>query len=599
MSYINPNSDIYVLHDIPLDPTQDNTLWFANLSAQTSYFTSKAKYQFTKQTYQRVKRGYIRLQKRAEDLYDCNYLMFRNTAYGTKWFYAFLDSVDYINDSVCEIRYTIDPMQTWFFDYLLEQCLVIREHSQSDNIGDNLVPEDVNLGEYVSGFPYQTDYFTDWKIVLVSTSKLVDSSGHVLPIQQVPDGGFWGGVYGACNYYYFPATATGISDIKTILNDLGIFNKPENIVAMFMLPSAMLPVNSPPYDTAADSLASQRSIIQDYTLPFNERGEIGTNNTIVTANYCVFNGYQPKNKKLYTYPYNYFVAYNNQGELQEFKYEYFPKDPTTNNAIIFDIVCDGSMEPTIVCIPVGYMQMWGTSSAENDYTKAISISNFPKCTWATNDLGAKLVQGGISLALLAATKGVSIPGAYSAQHIATEPLKVETAGELPPTQSLANRNWVANNLPVQNIHDKVDIKMQPGDAIAAGFIARSVFNSHTRPSLGRGNSMFVAGGMDFFFKPVFLAAPFAEIVDNYFQCYGYACNKVKIPNIHVRDHWTYTRTANCCIKPYPASQQHPVGGIPADDMKKICDLFNRGIRFWVNASEVGNYYLTNDPISFT
>ena len=121
MSYINPNSDIYVLHDIPLDPTQDNTLWFANLSAQTSYFTSKAKYQFTKQTYQRVKRGYIRLQKRAEDLYDCNYLMFRNTAYGTKWFYAFLDSVDYINDSVCEVRYTIDPMQTWFFDYLLEK----------------------------------------------------------------------------------------------------------------------------------------------------------------------------------------------------------------------------------------------------------------------------------------------------------------------------------------------------------------------------------------------------------------------------------------------------------------------------------------------
>ena len=39
-----------------------------------------------------------------------------------------------------------DAMQTWFFDYTVNTSFEVREHSLTDAIGDNLVPEDLALG---------------------------------------------------------------------------------------------------------------------------------------------------------------------------------------------------------------------------------------------------------------------------------------------------------------------------------------------------------------------------------------------------------------------------------------------------------------------
>ena len=35
------------------------------------------------------------------------------------------------------------------------------------------------------------------------------------------------------------------------------------------------------------------------------------------------------------------------------------------------------------------------------------------------------------------------------------------------------------------------------------------------------------------------------------------------------------------------------GSVPADDMKKICSIYDNGITFWKNGSEVGQYNLDN------
>ena len=91
--YIEPNTVIRVLKNCPLDNTYDHTIWFGSLSAQTSYFMGLTKYTFPAQTYQRVNKGVMRLYRKADDLYDCNYLMFQNSSFGTKWFYAFITSV--------------------------------------------------------------------------------------------------------------------------------------------------------------------------------------------------------------------------------------------------------------------------------------------------------------------------------------------------------------------------------------------------------------------------------------------------------------------------------------------------------------------------
>ena len=75
----------------------------------------------------------------------------------------------------------------------------------------------------------------------------------------------------------------------------------------------------------------------------------------------------------------------------------------------------------------------------------------------------------------------------------------------------------------------------------------------------------------------------AKVIDDYFTMYGYAINRCKTPNYFSRPHWNYIKTIDITLE----------GSVPADAMKKICDIYNNGITFWENGDEVGNYALDN------
>lgn len=149
--YIAPDTIVRVLKNCPLDNTYDHTIYFSNKSAQTTYFSGLTAFTFPKVTYNRLNQGQIKIQQKAENLYNCNYIMYQNTGFGNKWFYAFITSIEYISNDVSLITFEIDVMQTWFFDVTLEQCFVEREHVMDDTIGANIQPEPVDLGEYVYG----------------------------------------------------------------------------------------------------------------------------------------------------------------------------------------------------------------------------------------------------------------------------------------------------------------------------------------------------------------------------------------------------------------------------------------------------------------
>ena len=127
--YIEPSSTIRLLNGLPLDTTYEHTIYFSSISNQVSYFTSKTKHVLNNQSYQRVNRGKIRVEVRTDECYDCNYVMFQNTGYGNKWFYAFIVSVEFVNNETTEITFEIDDMQTWYFDYNIDPCFIEREHS--------------------------------------------------------------------------------------------------------------------------------------------------------------------------------------------------------------------------------------------------------------------------------------------------------------------------------------------------------------------------------------------------------------------------------------------------------------------------------------
>lgn len=79
---------------------------------------------------------------------------------------------------------------------------------------------------------------------------------------------------------------------------------------------------------------------------------------------------------------------------------------------------------------------------------------------------------------------------------------------------------------------------------------------------------------------------YARIIDDYFTVYGYATNRVKVPNISVRPHWTYTKTIGSNVVSKTCSN---------NDVTLINTIFDNGITFWKNASEIGNYSFDNSP----
>ena len=154
---IEPNSKVWICRDIPLDNSYEHTIAWGLTTNQTDYFLSKVKkvngvpFAFNNVSYQRVSLGKIRLQKPVNDLYDCNYMVFQNTGFGNKYFYAFITNVEYVNNVTSEISYEIDILQTWWFEAHPCDCFIERQTPAIDRIGNNLVDEGLELGDYVTG----------------------------------------------------------------------------------------------------------------------------------------------------------------------------------------------------------------------------------------------------------------------------------------------------------------------------------------------------------------------------------------------------------------------------------------------------------------
>lgn len=159
MAAIQPNSKILLLSGVPLFPTYTDTIYFETAAAQESYFKSKVVSggNLSNYSYQRVNSGACRVQGKADLFYGVNYMMFQNTAFGTKWFYAFVTQVEYVNNETTDIFYEIDVLQTYHFDYYLNACFVERQHTPTDNVGEHTMPEPIDIGPFKCIQQFDTD----------------------------------------------------------------------------------------------------------------------------------------------------------------------------------------------------------------------------------------------------------------------------------------------------------------------------------------------------------------------------------------------------------------------------------------------------------
>ena len=513
--YIEPGTNIRLLKDVPLDTTYDHTIYFSSASAQSSYFMGLQKYSLTNYTYQRVKRGVARVGIKSDNLYDCNYMMFQNASYGNKWFYAFITAVEYVNNECSDVYFELDVMQTWFFDYEPDYCFVEREHSATDIIGDNILPENVNCGEYVyNGYGKITNVLDPLCVVIM----ISDTS-------ENPDGTLYDGIYGGCTLF-----AYNTDDTDSIRSKLEEYNqKPDAVVGMYMCP--VIGTGGAIKTGGLKLLYSAGS----HTINI-------TQDKITDA--LTLDGYKPKNKKLYTYPYN-FLEISGSKSSAIYRYEFFD-DLTATLKIDVPI----TMPIQIALRPENYKG----SGEQTLNSETLILDDYPMCSWNTDAFRAWLAQNSIPMAINLSANPLS--GAFTGFALGGP------AGAV--------------------VGGVIGLASTASQYISQGYQA-SIAADITKGNINSGNIDVASGKKTFYGGRCSLNAQYARMIDDYFTMFGYATRRSKKPNRNSRPHWNYVKTIGCTI----------TGSVPSDDLKKICGIYDRGITFWKKGSEVGNYNLDN------
>lgn len=510
MSYIAPNGTIRILKNIPLTNDYVHTMLFGSASAQSTYFIGKTERAFTHQSYTRLERGKIRVNVCADEIYACNYLMYQNTGFGNKWFYAFITKIEYINNVTSEIRFEIDVMQTWHFDYSLLTCFVERQHSATDIIGANYEAEPIELGEYI---------FNDYeKITMLSGMRVMVEVVDVT--EAVVEGTLIDGIYSGAKITVFDTDTAGISALDNFIS--GFRDRPDAVLTMYMAPAIL---------TAG--------IASGHTIEYSSAGETFLAEADAISNSTTIDGYLPRNKKLLTYPYNFYHVDNASGNGAAFRYEFFQDwKPSFRYG--------GGIAPpiSIVLRPRRYKRVSGTLKNES-----LSITNFPLCSWNTDAYKAWLAQNAIPLGLESYSRAVQgdVSSVFS-RH----PVGSMVNNEIGITANILSQKYRAS--------------------IQADICKGNLYNGNVNCSLGT---------QDFYGGRMSITSQEARRIDNFFDVYGYATNRLIVPDRSSRPYYNYVKTATC----------HISGSVGREDEAKICEIYNKGITFWHGdgISYTGNY----------
>lgn len=560
---IMPDGEVKILSRIPFDSGYVHTCLFGTEIEQRTYMRLNAKVSLDAVSYTRESGNSIKVQVKVEDLYNCNYMMFKNTSFENKWFYAFITGVEYVNNITSRVYFEIDVLQSWLFDFTLGECFVEREHSATDVAGDNLVPETLETGDYVTDKQTNLPYnLSDWSIVMWTTVN--PETGNIV------NGGLRNGLPCAALpiIYNFNSLAGAISQLDQA-------GKGDAIVAICAVPTAIL--------GASDA----------GTLP-TEPVRLGF--TIPKSEYCFgsFDGYVPKNKKLYTSPYNTLYVSGFNGNAGSYPFEYFK---TPNGAPLDNcpFVLTGDISPggSIVLYPNEYKGTGLEAGNTANYDEKLLLGTTFLVPWSNNAYQNWLAQNGVSLAVntIGSILGATSDLAQSGQQL-SQGLSLKEMGQ----RTLATKGYGHGGAAMRS--KGASMATSAAGAIAAGVVnvglnvasaLATVYEHSLQPPQSRGNwgnayllSYDLVGG---WYCRKRIRGEFARIIDGYFDMFGYATNRVKTPNINSRPHWNYVKTRYCMLK----------GNMPESAEEGIRAIFNNGITFWKNPGEIGDYSLDNSP----
>lgn len=259
----------------------------------------------------------------------------------------------------------------------------------------------------------------------------------------------------------------------------------------------------------------------------------------VTVNYPqVIEGYTPRNKKLYQSPYMYVSLDNNSGTSADFMFEL----SNTKTSITFESEGVIATSPAVYTVPKDYnfLITYNAGAVENSSFPIVAFSNDAFQAWIAQN------KNTIALSALGATATAVVGGATG--NIAA------LAGGASAIAGIVAKASDKARLPKQ-----VNGKVMSENINTALGLNRIDLYTYT-----------VTGDM-------------ARVIDDYFTCFGYQTNRVKVPNTNSRSTWNYVETRNIGFG----------GGVSMDDLARLRRIFDDGVTLW-HTNDIGNYGLENN-----
>lgn len=186
MAYIQPYTDIYLCRVQGLDTTYKNTMYFPDSTQQLNYFLNRRvsipqDQTLNKQNFIRAKKtglNRVKIELPLSIVTKANYMIIRNDGknaingayvdYEKQYLFAFIKDFYYVSEDVTEIDFEIDVIQTYLFDYEESVCMVEREHTYTDFIGEHIATEPIDTGAMKPVDMEEIALFNDYMIVVAT-----------------------------------------------------------------------------------------------------------------------------------------------------------------------------------------------------------------------------------------------------------------------------------------------------------------------------------------------------------------------------------------------------------------------------------------------
>lgn len=257
-------------------------------------------------------------------------------------------------------------------------------------------------------------------------------------------------------------------------------------------------------------------------------------------------GYKPRNNKLFCYPYNMLSVSNSEGQSIDYRYEFFNR-ANESTTCDFSIYMLAGSAPEVSLVPKNY------KNVKFNYDERLNMVKFPQCAIAVDQYKANLAQKNSTFFQDAIGQGVNIAIGAATGGVAG------AAGAASGLLQLATDTLISNAI------------RTPAPTISKGRSAPDI--------------MFGLLAKEFYFYKRSITKNYAQMIDSYFDMFGYAVRQHLTPNMNARPNWTYCKTIGCIVH----------GNMPSSAARDIESMFDNGVRFWKDHKNIGNYNLDNAP----